>query len=180
MAIRPKDIRELLRDFTATGVNTLLGEVSEIDETERTCTLTHEGLAFYDVRLQCITGGNSGVLIVPKEGSMALALKIEEGDGWMIVQCSEADKIEVSIGEETKIEVSEDGIVMNGGTVGMAKTDKLIEWMTKVYTDLQSIQTTLTGGVTTPAGAGTMTVPFTGVTTPQPNLSDFADDAIKH
>lgn len=179
MAIKTEDIRQALRDFTAQGVATMIGTVSEVDATERTCTLTHEDVAYYGVRLQPVTGGSAGLLVTPKEGAMALAVRIEENDGWMIVHTDEVESIEVKAGDTT-VTINADGIVINDGTVGMAKTDKVVEWMSKVYADLQAIQKTLTGGVTTPQGPGSMTVPFTGVTTPQPNLTDFANDKIKH
>ena len=98
MAIKTEDIRQALRDFTAQGVTTMIGTVSEVDATDRTCTLTHEDVAYYGVRLQPVTGGSAGLLVTPKEGAMALAVRIEENDGWMIVHTDEVETIEVKAG----------------------------------------------------------------------------------
>lgn len=177
MAIKTEEIRRALRDFTAQGVATMIGTVSEVDATERTCTLTHEDVAYYGVRLQPVTGGSAGLLVTPKEGAMALAVRIEENDGWMIVHTDEVETIEVKAGDTT-VTINADGIVINDGTVGMAKTDKVVEWMSKVYADLQNLTTLLS--VTPVAGNGApLGITFTPQT-PQPNLTDFANDKIKH
>ena len=106
-----------------------------------------------------------------------VGLRIEENDGWMIVHTDEVETIEVKAGETT-VTINADGIVINDGTVGMAKTDKVVEWMSKVYADLQNLKTLLS--VTPVAGNGApLGITFTSQT-PQPNLTDFANDKIKH
>jgi len=157
----------------------VLAEVKSVDQQNRTCTLDDDGLMMYGVRLQCITQGNTGILMIPKIGSRVLAVQIEETDQYMVVQAAETESVEINIGQQ-KIVMDQNGIVLNDGTIGMVKCDKMVEWMAKVYADMQAIQLTLMGGVTTPAGPGSLTVAFTGSNTPNPDVTTFADDNFKH
>lgn len=170
--------REMAKAFKQKQV-TILAKVKSVDQSKRTCDIDDDGVIVYGVRLQPITQGNTGITIYPKVDSQVLCVQVEGSDDYMVVHASEAEKVEIKIDDKGLV-INKDGAVFNDGTIGSVKADAMVQWMSSVYQDLQLIKATLTGGVTTPAGAGSMTVPYTGGQTPEPQLSDFADDALKH
>lgn len=171
------EIREQLGRAFRPGPVTVLAEVKGVNQSDRTCDIDDDGVVIYGVRLQCITKGNCGVLVLPKLGSKVLCVKIEDTDAFMVIQASEVEKIEINVAGKT-ITADSDGFVFNDGSVGAAKTDKLVEWMTKVYSDLQTLTSLLAASPVTGNGAplGVTFVPQT----PQPQLTEFADDKLKH
>ena len=74
--------------------------------------------------------------------------------------------------------MDKNGFTFNDGTVGAVCADKLVEWMSKVYSDLQTLITLLSTSPVAGNGAP-LGVVFTP-STPSPNLADFTDDAFKH
>ena len=173
------DIRKKLEEAFESGPVTVLAEVKGVNQSDRTCDIDNDGVMIYGVRLQSITKGNCGIVVIPKLGSKVLCVQIEKTDSFMMLHASEVDSIEINVAGKT-LAADSNGFVFNGGTIGSAKTDKMVEWMMKVYNDLQTLSGSLASfPVTTPAGPGTGTVVFTPQT-PSPQLKDFADDTIKH
>lgn len=98
-----EEIRDKLkgmRESSNSGTVSLLGSITDIDPIARTCTLNDNGIAYYGVRLQVVTGGSKGVLVLPKDGSSGLAVRIEETDGWMLLACSKIERVELIINDE--------------------------------------------------------------------------------
>lgn len=171
------EVREKLKRALKPSPITVLAEVKGVDQSERTCDIDDDGVMIYGVRLQSITKGNYGIIAVPKLGSKVLCVKIEETDSFMVLHSSEIDKLEINVAGKT-ITADSDGFVFNDGSVGAAKTDKLVEWMTKVYSDLQTLISLLS---TSPvAGNGAPLGIAFAPQTPQPQLTEFADDKLKH
>lgn len=169
-----EDIRQALLRSTKGKQVTVLAEVKAVDSTKRTCDIDDDGVVLYGIRLQSITEGSTGLTLYPKVGSMVLCLRVEDSDDYMVVHASEIEKAEVKI-QNTTMVIDGNGVVFNGGSVGSVKADKMVEWMTKVYADIVSIQTTL-GSL---FGQAVFGIPFV-MQTPSPQLSDFADDTLKH
>ena len=177
MAKTEEDIRRDLSNALKGKPVTVLAEVKSVDQTARTCDIDDDGVIMYGVRLQCITNGNTGIVIYPKTGCQVLCARIEESDYYSVVHASEIDKLEIKI-QDKSLTADSNGFVFNGGSIGSVKADKMVEWMMKVFSDLQTLTTLLfTSAV---AGNGSpLAIVFTPKT-PQPQLSDFADDALKH
>lgn len=174
-----QEIREKLGAALKRPSVTVLAEVKGVNQSDRTCDIDNDGVMIFGVRLQSITKGDAGVLVIPKIGSQALCVQIEDTDCFMLLHASEVESIELFVGDKT-IAMDKDGFVFNGGTIGSVKADKMVEWMTKVYSDLQTLMVLLASfPLTTPAGPGTGSVVFNSQT-PQPNLNDFVDDTLKH
>ncbi|MCC8146455.1 MAG: hypothetical protein LIO93_08480 [Bacteroidales bacterium] len=97
------ELRQLLSSFVkdhGNGIATLAGTVKDVNIKKCTCTISDDGADYFNVRLKPVTGTNKGLLKVPKKGSHALAVKIEESEQWMLIACSEIDKIEMIVNEE--------------------------------------------------------------------------------
>lgn len=73
---------------------TNLATVTEVDETAGTCTLADEdGLEIFDVRLRPVLTGNQSFILIPKIGTTALAVRIEDDEDWMVVAADEITKV---------------------------------------------------------------------------------------
>lgn len=162
-----QNIREKLGALMASR-QTILGIVRQVDTEKRTCTVEDDGALYYGVRLQCVTGGKSGILIVPALGASILAARIERSENWMAVSCDRAESLLVVAGDKS-IMLQQDGIVFNEGVSGMVRLDELIGWMANVYADLNTLASLLK-----PLG-----VPFQP-TTGIPDRSRLEDTTVKH
>jgi hypothetical protein len=162
------EVRQLLSQFIGVNKPTILGTVKTVDKDECTCVIDDDGTEMHGVRLRPITGENSGIVKYPKVGAFVLAVKIEETEEWMVVSANLYDSILINV----------DSIVMNNGENGLVKITEMISWMQKVYTDLQTLKTSLS---TFPvAGNGAPLAMVFSPTTPNPKKSDFEDTKIKH
>lgn len=123
----------------------LSGTIKEVGET--TCTVEREDApTLYDVRLNAIDDDlQSYVTIYPAKDSSVIVgiiegLKTEA----VVLRCSEVDRVKVKIGEQTVV-IDKDGTVVNGTNV--------MQWMKKVYSDLQTLKGTLSTSIIAGNGA---------------------------
>ncbi len=177
MAKTEAELRQQLSEALKPKPVTILAEVKAVDDSKRTCDIDDDGVIMYGIRLQPITQGSTGITVYPKVGSQVLCSRIEDEDNYMVVHASEIDKIEIKVSDKSLV-LDKDGIVANGGTIGSVKADKMVEWMTKVYSDLQTLITLLSTSAV--AGNGAPLAIVFSPQTPNPQVSDFADDTFKH
>lgn len=187
--------RQMYLQFSGSNA-TVLGKVVEIDETERTCSIEDDGLEIPGVRLQCIIGGNKGIVVYPKKDSQALAVRVEGSDELMLVACSDieniridvkntsidvSDKIYVEVGE-SEIEVKSGEIIFNGGKIGMTKTDELTKKINALEQRCNDIVVALQGVTIALAPSGTFPLaPYFTMTPLTTTLqSDLENTSIKH
>lgn len=101
---------------------TMLAVVQSVDEDACTCVLKdddNEELVYEDVRLRPVIDGNESVTIFPKEGTWALAIRIEEDEDWMVIAVGEADKVRI-VSAGCDFEVS-DGFLIKKGSETLKK-----------------------------------------------------------
>lgn len=102
-----KNLENISRRFAPDMSN--IAKVSSVNEKECTCVLIDDdGQEFFDVRLRPVTGENKSFLQIPKEGSFVLAVRVENSDDWMIVACSEIERIQVIVGNENLKDIIND------------------------------------------------------------------------
>ena len=92
------ELRQALQQKYGEKPVTVLGSISAVDVSSKTCDLDDDGFMMYGIRLQCVTDAASGILKVPKIGAQALAVKIEDGDGFLLLDCAEYEKIIINGG----------------------------------------------------------------------------------
>lgn len=165
------------------GKHQLKGVVSgvAVNVRDTLCDVEREGApTIYDVRLNAIDDDlQSYVTIVPKEKSNVLVAVIENlKTEAVVVRCSEVQKVLIKVGANTAV-MNDDGLVFNDGKIsGLAKLPKLVEWMNKVYNDLQTLKTQLQ---THPVAGNSAPLAMTfNMSVPKPVQSDFEDTKIKH
>ena len=149
------------------------------DVTEMSCTVVRDQAPeLYDVLLNAIDDDlQSNVTVYPKEGSNVLVGIIENlKTEAVILKCSEVEKVKVRIGEQTLV-IDKDGFVFNEGlNKGMVKLVEMVDWMTKLYTDIQTLKASLlTHSV---AGNGSPLALIFNPTVPKPNISMFENKDI--
>lgn len=139
---------------------------------DTTCTVELDGLTVSDVRLRAVVNGEtSKILVTPKTGSHVLVADLS-GDlsQLAVVGYSEVEKIEVDANDE---------IVFNGGeNKGLVKVESMVDWMQKVYNDLQTLVGLLSSSAVAGNGAN-LAITFSP-TTPSPNIDDFQNKDVKH
>jgi len=145
---KEEQIRKLLKIMAGEvgPAVSLLAQVKSVNEATFTCVLTDDdGLEFTDVLLRPVVDGNESVTLIPKVNTWALAIRMEDGDDWMII----------SVGEVQKIHTKCDEVVYNGGTNG-----GLVNWpdakaqLDKSNAVLQGILTAITSWTPVPSDGG--------------------------
>jgi hypothetical protein len=171
-------IRAMLKKMASeVGPNgTLLATVKSVDEAEQTCVLFDDDLEidFYDVRLRPVLDGNTGLTLVPKVGAWALAIRVEDGDDWMLITASEFDKVLLNCEQ----------VVINGGTKG-----GIVNWLEvkaeldKTNALVNALKQSLTGWAPVPNDGGAALKVYAatqiGVLTTG-DFNDKVDDKVKH
>jgi hypothetical protein len=89
------EILEALRDHAKkVGPQaTMLAKVKSVDAAKFTCVLDDDGLEYLDVRLRPVLDGKQAITAFPKVSTWALAVRIEDGEDWMVVAFGEVDKV---------------------------------------------------------------------------------------
>lgn len=175
--VTAEQIRNSLFDSLRQLPGTILGEVRDVDRQNRTCTVDNDGVEIHGVRLQCVTGSDKGIVPYPKVGTMALIIRIEESDDYCLALAAEFDQYDIAV-EDRCISMTKDGVVFNNGSLGLVKIDKMLEWMDKVHSDLQTLATLLS---TSPiAGNGAPAAITFTPSTPNPVRAEFEDNLVKH
>lgn len=119
------ELRRALQQKYGEKPVTILGTIATVDENSKTCNIDDDGFMMYGIRLQSVTNAAAGILKVPKIGAQALAVKIEDGDGFMLLDCAEYDKI-----------------IFNGGTNGgLINIQSLVNKINAIENDLNSLKT---------------------------------------
>ncbi len=91
------------------------GEVSEVNEGSRTCTVVMEDIPYENVLLYAVENTElKGQVLIPRIGSTVLVERIAN-DRYFVVMFSEIDKVLLTIGEKTKAEISEENISIQTG-----------------------------------------------------------------
>lgn len=103
---------------------TILGTIAAVDETAKTCDIDDDGLMMYGIRLQSVTNAAAGILKIPKCGAAALAVKIEDGDGFLLLDCAEYEKI----------------IINGGNNGGLINIESLVEKINAIEKDINNLK----------------------------------------
>lgn len=148
---------------------TVLGTVAAVDESAKTCDIDDDGLVMYGIRLQCVTDAAGGILCVPKKGAAALVVQIEGGDGWMLADCAEYEKI----------------IINGGGNGGLIKINDLINRLNVLEKSLNDLkQVFSTTWVVAPQDGGaalkSAAANWAADTITETKAEDIEDSTVKH
>lgn len=185
------EIRKMLEQFVDKRlVQAFLieGIVTEIDKDNKTCDVQPLiGEAPYqDVRLLPLSGsGSVGFLIYPKKDSNVVLIK-KDATEFFLLSCQEIESIELFVGNEFKLEVTNDGnwSFNDGKNGGLIIIDKLKQEVDKNSAILKKLMTVLATPVNEP-GNGAPSVLQQGLNgalkgSQTADLSKITNDKIKH
>lgn len=194
-----KQIREAIRTIAGTNqVSSLLfsAVVTEVDGD--VCSVMHDSLEISGVKLRAIKNEEKNFLIVtPAKDSIVLVADLSNGymRDLCVVQYSQIDKVELSFGDgqaltieggTTKDEngnVTNDGVMFNGGTNGLvqikdltSKLNDLVSWC-KTHTHSNA---TFSGSIAGSAASGSLIVPAPASGPDKFDQTDYENTKIKH
>lgn len=149
-----KEIDEIRRKLFAgnTADTVFQAVVTEVDETEFTCTVRrNEAVDYYDVRLRGVIDASlQGVALIPKLQSTVLVCRIGASNELFVCQYTEIEKIVLTSGDTE--------IILDQDTIEITKGEKVTVTADKDKVIVQAGETTLktaAGGLTlTRAGSG--------------------------
>jgi hypothetical protein len=98
-----KELMKSLKELTEAPVQIVIGEVTSVDDTAQKATikLDDDGDVTYDVRLKAIVDSEStGFVIHPAVGCKLLAAKILNVDKYVMISCSDVDKVLIDGGDD--------------------------------------------------------------------------------
>lgn len=172
-----------------TGCRVCVGTVKEVDEKERTCVVERDGSPeLHEVRLNAVIdeGVTDCFTVIPAVGSFVQVLLLDETEG-LVVATSKIAKIVTRTGDVT-MEVSAQGIVMNGGKLGgvidIAKLTEKVNGLVDAFNG--HTHTIASGGIATQGSAtaqatvAPVTVPAVTSKAEKLDRGDYEDEKVKH
>lgn len=176
-----------LREINGNGFRSTVIFTAHVEEiTETTCTVSLGGMKLSDVRLRSVINKNDEqLLIIPKVKSYVTVADLSGGQlrELCVIAYSEIESIHMKIkdsntDQDLTLDMDSNGIVINGGTIGAVKADKMTAWMEKVYDDLQTLKTQLQSQPV--AGNGAPLNLVFDPTTEKPITGNFEDKKLLH
>lgn len=159
---RHEQIRQRFIDLAGKHgpLQTVLAKVDNVNLGGMTCDLDDDGVMINDVRLTPVITGNETIVIFPKVGSNALAVRIEDDEEWMILACEQAEKYKITVGD-CVIEMDSSGI----------KISKATESLKNILSDLIMAIKSIT--VATGSGPSGTPINATAFTTIENRINQF-------
>lgn len=199
------NIRDAIKQLAkgSADVHSLICVVDAVDKEKRTvdCSPIDESAPLLSVNLQANQESKHGIVVYPKVGSYVVVSFVAEGSAGVVTLTDEIDSVEVvieqnkatlnnevatiQVGDDASIEITSNGIVMNGGGFGgLIK----IEELTKKINDLidafnshtHTIPTIITNGSATTQTAVQVAVPAPLSKAVKLNKADYEDVKVKH
>jgi len=167
--------------------STMLAKVQSVDESAFTCTLIDDdenATPHENIRLRPVLDGNESLTIFPTIGTWALAIRIEDGEEWMIMAVGQAAKYRIVVGNSS-LDITSDGVVFNGGSLGgLVKIEDLVSDINGIKTELNNLKTVFNGWTPVPSDGGaalkTAIVTWAGVNIAMTDQADIEDIKVKH
>lgn len=173
---RIEQIERGLKEALTEKSNSFLATVEE-DKDFLVDVKDMNGTLYPEVR-KIATDGAKGVVPVLKKGSFVIVSRISNSNELFVSMMSEIEGYDIDVGS-VNIKIADGNIEVNKGqNDGLVKIDKMIDWMEKVYSDLQNIRELLFSSpiVGNEAPAGIVFIPKT----PKPIKATFENPKIKH
>jgi len=163
------------------------GTVTEVNKTERTCTVEREDLpALFDVRLSAILNpGDNLVTIFPRSGSRVLCALVEgQPADAFVLTATEVEEVSGKVGEVSLLWNAE-GVILNGGKLGGLVKAKVLEaQLNKLTARVDGIISALNGGTPVAQDGGAALIASINAAlaalTDKENFSSLENEKVKH
>lgn len=170
-------IAETIRKMAQGGRPTvsLMCTVDKVYKDTRTvdCTPLDEGAPLLGVNLQANQGSSFGVVSFPRVGSFVVVGFVAEGSAGVVLLTDDVESVEVVVsdkttravldedgariyvGEETSVELTADGVVLNGGKLGgSVKVEELTTRLNTIEKDINALKNVFSAWVVAPQDGG--------------------------
>ena len=152
------NIGQMIKALARQGANieAQLCTVTAVDAAARTvdCEPLDESAPLLGVNLQANQGLTSGMVLIPKVGSYVIVALMNDGINGCVIATEEVERMELVIGE-ARVEVTEDGIVLNGGALGgLVKVEALTARLNGIEESINELKAALSGWVPAPQDGG--------------------------
>ena len=171
------NIKDLIRELAKGDgeAYSLVCTVDSVDKEARTvdCTPVDEGAPLLGVNLQANQGSSFGVVSFPRVGSYVVVGFVSGGSAGVVLLTDDIESVEVTtaedksravmdddgvrinVGDKTSAELTADGIVLNGGSLGgLVKVKELTDRLNAIENDINSLKSVFTGWAPTPQDGG--------------------------
>ena len=141
------------------GMGFTVGTVTAVDKTARTVDVEplNEDAPLLGVNLQANQESTVGVVQIPREGSYVMVGYVQDGAAGMVLLCDDIEEAQVVVKDTgtASIVVNEDGIVMNGGSLGgMVKVEDITKRLNLIEDDINKLKQALTSWTPVPQDGG--------------------------
>lgn len=172
------------------GCRVCLGTVKEINRQEGTCVVERDGSPeLHDVRLNAVIDEKitDCFTVIPSEGSYVLVLLLGVDTEGLILATSKIDRVVVQTGD-VSLDVSADGVVMNGGKLGgLIDIAKLTQKVNALVDAFNAHTHTIPSGTISTQGSATAQATVAPVSVPaiqkradKLDKGDYEDEWVKH
>lgn len=159
--------------------------VDEVNRARRTvyCTPIDESAPLPVVNLQANQGGDTGVVVFPKQGSYVIVGVMNTSGAAAVLLTDEVESIEIDVPYQADTDNS--GVVLNGGSLGglvkiEALTEKLNGLVDVVNGLIENYNAHTHTYSATPAAGTTAIPPARAGTASKFERNDYEDKSIKH
>ena len=201
------NIKEIIRKLAQDGRQSasLVCTVDAVDKTARTvdCTPLDESAPLLGVNLQANQGSAFGIVTFPKVGSYVVVGFVADGTAGVVLLTDEVESVEVVIsedtarisadedgarvliGDNTSMELTKDGITLNGGGLGgMVEVEQLTGRLNVIENDINALKNIFSGWVPVAQDGGAALSAATTTWSANPleltQRSDYENDKVKH
>ena len=180
------NIRDLIRELAKGDIEvcSLICTVDAVDKEARTvdCTPIDEGAPLLGVNLQANQNGKVGVVSYPRAGSYVVVGFVADGSAGVVLLTDDIESVEITtaedksravmdddgvrinVGDKTSAELTADGIVLNGGSLGgLVILEKIKDNLDQVKRYAETLKSAVSSGLKA-VGAGTAANGTTGAT----------------
>ena len=139
------EIRRLFDDrLRGVATNTFYGEVVAVDEGKRTCKVklgrVHaENVLLYGIEDESLKGW----VLIPAKGSKVVVSRMSGSNRYYVMMFSEVEKVILTVGDQTLLQVTGKGFKVNRGSSGLKKT------LTTLIDGILNLKFPTTSGATT-------------------------------
>lgn len=171
------NIRDIIRELAKGDgeAYNLICTVDAVDKEARTvdCTPIDEGAPLLGVNLQANQNGKVGIVAYPRTGSYVAVGFVARGSAGIVLLADDIESVEITtaedksrvvidddgvrinVGKDTSAELTADGIVLNGGSLGgLVKVKELTDRLNAIENDINSLKSVFTGWTPAPQDGG--------------------------
>lgn len=184
------NISDIIRQIakTAQPLGCLACEVTAVDKTARTvdCQPLNEDAPILACNLQADQEAKVGLVQFPRVGSYVLVAFSADGSCGFVTLCEDVESVEVVINDKTtaSIVVSEQGVVMNDGTLGgLVKVEELTNRINLIEKDINKLKDALKNWTPVPHDGGaalkTASTAWAASKLTETKRSDYENEKVK-